>query len=163
MSLKNAPLTLMKYKCFFAGYQKPAKLGKFKYSSRDMVQQQMHWTLLQLGHACLIRAGIIFFSTTRCCYFNAVEIFLLNGRGGHKLGPLLLIQSGCLIQFIIHYFIQNPIISLIIQPFFYIKSSAFLQFSFHSLPFSLFAVCLKFRLPLRIAPVRHVTGMVRIT
>jgi hypothetical protein len=25
---KNAPLTLMKYKCFFAGYQKPAKLEK---------------------------------------------------------------------------------------------------------------------------------------
>ncbi len=25
---KNAPLTLMKYKCFFAGYQKPAKLVK---------------------------------------------------------------------------------------------------------------------------------------
>ena len=25
---KNAPLTLMKYKCFFAGYQKPTKLVK---------------------------------------------------------------------------------------------------------------------------------------
>ena len=25
---KKAPLTLMKYKCFFAGYQKPAKLVK---------------------------------------------------------------------------------------------------------------------------------------
>jgi hypothetical protein len=25
---KNSPLTLMKYKCFLAGYQKPAKLVK---------------------------------------------------------------------------------------------------------------------------------------
>jgi hypothetical protein len=32
---KNSPLTLMKYKCFLAGYQKPAKLVKYIYKLEE--------------------------------------------------------------------------------------------------------------------------------
>ncbi len=32
---KNSPLTLMKYKCFLAGYQKPAKLVKIIINNKN--------------------------------------------------------------------------------------------------------------------------------
>ena len=69
---KKAPLTLMKYKCFFAGYQKPAKLVKaytlpnlyFDLIARDTVNPDLPG---QLGEAYVpVSLPLFLLSGARC-------------------------------------------------------------------------------------------------
>ena len=54
-------------------------------SNLRMIQQHMHWTFMQLGHA--ISVQVFYYSLfLNVFYFNATGIFLFDGGGGGTLG-----------------------------------------------------------------------------